>query len=334
MGKGDTWEMKQSIHRVVIFLVVVFLLSSCSNKGFPPIQEDRSIAATVNIKDKTLSFIDLDKMEKMLDWEMDKPYTGAIILPDGDTLLLYGKQVETVDLYSLKRGQKIDSWKTGKGIVNGKLLQMGSEIALVDQDLNKIRFFNLDGKEQWKVSTELNPLTILEAEKEKKLFVLSFNKEKLTVIDLVKKKKMDGYSIHPSAAGAWLNEEKREIWIGGHGSGAEIEKDIHVYDSVSGNFKRKIPAPSMPINFIGNYNHVFVLSHGTSKLYQLDDEGNVIDSIVVGANPFEMLLIDDQLIIAGYDSNDLHIVNAENLKIIKTISVGNGPFQIVVRERR
>lgn len=325
--------MMRSLLKVVIFLVAVFFLSSCSNKEYPPIQEDRSIAATVNIKDKSLSFIDLDKMEKMLDWEMDKPYTGAIIFPDGDTILLYGKQVETVDLYSLKRGQKIDSWKTGKGIVNGKLLQVGSKIALVDQDLNKIRFFNLEGEELWKVSTELNPLTILEAEKEKKLFVLSFNKEQLTVIDLVKKEKMAGYPIHPSAAGAWLNEEKGEIWIGGHGTGAEIERDIHVYDSISGNFKRKIPAPSMPINFIGNHNHVFVLSHGTSKLYQLDEDGNVLGSIVVGANPFEMLLVDNQLIIAGYDSNDLHIVDSENLKIIKTISVGNGPFQIVVRER-
>jgi YVTN family beta-propeller protein len=326
--------MMRSLNRIVIFLAAVLFLSSCSNKEYPPIQENRSIAATVNIKDKSISFIDLDKMEKMQDWEMDKPYTGAIIFPDGDTILFYGKQVETVDLYSLKRGQKIDSWKTGKGIVNGKLLQIGSEIALVDQDMNKIRFFNLNGEEQWQVKTELNPLTILEAEKEKKLFVLSFNKEQLTVIDLVKKKKTEGYPIHPSAAGAWLNEAKGEIWIGGHGSGAEIEKDIHVYNSVSGEIIRKIPAPSMPINFIGNNNHVFVLSHGTSKLYQLDEDGNVLDSIVVGANPFEMLLINNQLIIAGYDSNDLHIIDAEKLKINKTISVGNGPFQIVVRERK
>lgn len=326
--------MIRCIHRIVIFLSAVFVLTACSNKGYPPIEEDLSIAATVNIKDTTLSFIDLDKMEKILDWEMDKPYTGAIIFPDGDTLLLYGKQVETVDLYSLKKGQRIDSWETGKGIVNGKLLQTRSEIALVDQELNKIRFFNLDGEEHWKVSTEINPLTILEAEKEKKLFVLSFNKEQLTVIDLVKKEKMDGYPIHPSAAGAWLNAEKEELWIGGHGLGAEIEKDIHVYDSISGEFKRKISAPSMPINFIGNSNYVFVLSHGTSKLYQLDEDGNVLDSIVVGANPFEMLLVNNQLLIAGYDSNDLHIVDSEKLKIIKTISVGNGPFQIVVRERK
>lgn len=321
------------LNRVLLVLLAAIMLSSCSDKRYPNISEELSIAATVNIKDMTISFIDLDKMEKLDDWKMEKPYTGAVIFPDGDTLLLYGKQVETVDLFSLKRGTSIGSWKTGKGIVNGKLIHMNSEIALVDQNQNKIRFFNLDGEEKGQVKTERNPLTILEAEKSKKLYVLSFNKEQLTVIDLKNKEKIEGFSIHPSAAGAWLNETTNEIWIGGHGQGAEIEKNIHIYDLATGKLKDKISAPFMPINFLSKDHQVFVLSHGSSKLYKLNDVGEILDSVIVGANPFEMVFTGEYLMIAGYDSNDIHLIQPNTLKIMKTIPVGGGPFQIVLRER-
>ncbi|MBU8878917.1 WD40 repeat domain-containing protein [Bacillus sp. FJAT-29790] len=321
------------LQRFVIFLFAVILLSSCSEKRFSAIPEDLSVAATINIKDMSVSFIDLDKMERLVDWKLGKPYTGAVIFPDGDTILLFGKQVETADLYSLKTGKSLGVWRTGKGIVNGKLLQTSAEIALVDQNQNKIRFFNLKGEEQGQISTEQNPLTILEAVKDKKLFVLSFNKKQLTVIDLVKKEKMAGFQIHPSAAGAWLNENKNELWIGGHGAGIEIETDIHVYDSVSGDFKFKLPAPLMPVNFLGKENLIYVLSHGSNMLYKLNEEGEVIDAITVGANPFEMVFTGENLLIAGYDSNDIHIIDPDKMTIIKTIAVGDGPFQMVLRER-
>lgn len=322
------------LNRLLLLFLAVLMLCSCSNNRYPTIPEEQSIAATVNIKDMSISFIDLENMEKLNDWKMDKPYTGAVIFPDGDTLLLYGKQVETADLFSLKLGKSIGSWKTGKGIVNGKLIHLNSEIALVDQNQDNIRFFDLDGEEKSQVKTEQNPLTILEAEKSQKLYVLSFNKEQLTVIDLKSKEKIEGFSIHPSAAGAWLNENTNEIWIGGHGKGAEIEQDIHIYDLVTGHLKYKISAPFMPINFLSKDNQVFVLSHGSSKLYKLNDDGEVMDSVIVGANPFDMIFTGEYLMIAGYDSNDIHLVQPDTLEIMKTIPVGGGPFQIVLRERK
>ncbi|MBY0124540.1 WD40 repeat domain-containing protein [Bacillus sp. S/N-304-OC-R1] len=280
----------------------------------------------------TVSFINLDNQEKLQNWELGKPYTGAVILPDGDTILLYGKQVETVDLYSLKAGKQINSWKTGKGIVNAKLLHSNSYIAFADQNLGKVRFFNLAGEEKEQISTEKNPLTILESKKEPMLYVLSFSKERLTVIDLKNMKKISTFHIHPAAAGAWLNDSRNELWIGGHGAGATVEKDIHVYDLKTGDLIKKIPAPTMPVNFLEFKQNVFALSHGSSMLYKLNEDGKIIDSKVIGANPFEMTVVHNYLLIAGYDSDDIHIVDPKNLNIIKTIPVGKGPFQIVLRE--
>ncbi|MEH7389837.1 WD40 repeat domain-containing protein [Bacillus sp. JJ1503] len=320
------------LFRFLIIFVTAILLSSCTNQKFQPIEEDLSIAATVNIKDMSVSFVNIENMKKLSDWKLKKPYTGAVIFPDGDTIILFGKQVETVDLFSLKAGKKIGSWKTGKGIVNGKLLQTNSYIALVDQNLAKIRLFDMNGEEKAQIRTENNPLTILESEKDKKLYVLSFSKEKLTVVDLNNTKNVSSYHIHPAAAGAWLNDNRNELWIGGHGAGAVVEKDIHVYNSETAELIYKIPAPTMPVNFLEFNHHVFALSHGTSMLYKLNMEGKVVNSKVIGANPFEMALLDQYLMIAGYDSNDIHIVNPENLDIIKTIPVGKGPFQIVIRK--
>ncbi|WP_231735003.1 YncE family protein [Bacillus sp. FJAT-29937] len=320
------------LFRFLLVFVTAILLSACTNQKIPPIQEDLSIAATVNIKDMTVSFINMENMKKLTDWELKKPYTGAVIFPDGDKILLFGKQVETVDLFSLKAGKKIDSWKTGKGIVNGKLLQTNSYIALVDQNLAKIRLFNVNGEEKAQIRTESNPLTILESEKDKKLYVLSFSKEKLTVIDLHNTNNVSSYKIHPAAAGALLNDNRNELWIGGHGAGDEVEKDIHVYNSETAELKYKIPAPTMPVNFLEYNHHVFALSHGTSTLYKLNMEGKVVNSKIIGANPFEMALLDQYLLIAGYDSNDIHLVDPSTLEIIKTIQVGKGPFQIVLRK--
>jgi YVTN family beta-propeller protein len=314
-------------------ILIAILLSSCTEKRQPSLPEDISFAATINLKDMTVSFVDLKKLALAEEWKMEKPYTGALILPDRDTILFYGNQLETADLYSLKEGKKIGSWETGTGIVNGKLLEDKTEVALVDQDLNKIRFFNIKGKELKQIETESNPLTILESRKAKKLYVLSFNHEKLAVIDLQTKEKTDEFITHPSAAGAWLNEESNELWIGGHGEGIEIEQDIHVYDSETGDLKKTIPAPSMPINFLEKDSHVYVLSHGSNMLYKIKESGELAASVSIAANPFEMAIAEGKLLVAGYDSNDVHILDPQNLKSLKTIKVGEGPFKIVLRER-
>ena len=280
----------------------------------------------------TISFYDMDQQKKLDDWAVDRPYTGGMIFPDNDTFLLYGKTIETMDLYSLSKGKKVGSWKTGKGIVNGLLVMDGEEIAFADQERDSIRFFNLEGKETKEVKTEREPLTMLEAESEQRLYAISFNHKTLSIIDLKTKENLPGFQIHSAAAGALLSQQKGELWIGGHGEGSKVEERIHVYDIENGKLKKEIAAPVMPVNFIKDHDYIFVLSHGSSMLYKLTQNGEKMDAIKVGANPFEIELFQKKLIIAGYDSNDLYIVDPDSLKIEKTVSVGKGPFQIVTRE--
>lgn len=318
--------------KIVLFVLAVYIMASCSNEQYPPISQEDSLLITVNIKDMTVTFIDAKLQERVEEWKMDRPYIGGVMLPDRDTLLLYGSQVETVDAYSLSQGEKISSWETGKGIVNGKLLKNKKEIVLADQLTNTVRFFTLQGVEIAKVKTESDPLTLLEDEQDGTLSVISYSAEIMTILDINRKEKISNIQIHASAAGALLREDANELWIGGHGEGTEVGSDIYVYDTISGLLLKKIHAPIMPINITQKGEFVYTLSHGSNTLYKFDTDGTVLASTKIGANPFEMKVFHDSLIVAGYDSNDIHFVELDSLITHKTVPVGKGPFQIILRE--
>lgn len=307
------------------------MLSSCSFESFDPIPRGTSILSTVNIKGMTISFYDMEKDKKLPDWNVDRPYIGGLILPDKDTILFYGKTLDTVDLYSLSKGKKIESWDTGQGIVNAILVMDETEIAFADQERDTVRFFSIKGKEMDEVKAEKDPLTLLEAEK--KLYAISYNHEMLSVIDIENKERLQGFEIHPAAAGAIIRKEKDELWIGGHGKGTEVERLIHIYDLKNGRLKKEIAAPVMPVDFTKDEDNIYVLSHGSNMLYKLAEDGTMKDSVKVGANPFEIEFFADKLIVAGYDSNEVYIIDPESLSIEETLKVGNGPFQIITREK-
>lgn len=322
-------RMKAKIKMIAYITALLFIVSGCT-KELHSIPEDKLLAITINIKDMTLSFVDLKEEKVFETWKMSKPYSGGVLLPDGDSLLLYGKQVETVDMYSLRLGKQIQAWDTGKGIVEGALIADGKEVALSDQERQSVRFFRIDGKETTEVKKTGSPLALIPTSS--KLFVVGYNSNKLTVIDIQGKKIISQYAIHSLATGAIIQEEKHEIWIGGHGLGSELESNIHVYDSETGKLKREISAPVMPINLLRDQNWIFALSHGSNSLYKMTVEGVIQEEIVVGANPFEISEYEEELIVAGYDSNDIHFISKTDLKIRKSLEVGKGPFQIIIRE--
>ncbi|MEW9111174.1 MAG: WD40 repeat domain-containing protein [Cytobacillus gottheilii] len=324
-----------SVFKAFLYSIsLIVFLASCSNHTYEPISSDISLAATVNMKSMSVTFIDVEKREIAAEWQLEKPYTGGIVFPDGDTFLLYGKEMETADLFSLQTGEKKASWDTGKGIVNAKVINDQKEIALVNQNNSSVIFYDLDGEKLAEAQTESSPLSIVESEEEGVLFVLSFKNQTLSKVNLKTKKTIGDYPIHGAASGALLLEDGTQLWLGGHGEGATIEKDIHVYNASDGEFIKKIPAPVMPINFLQYQQSIFVLSHGSNQLYKMDLDGNIMGTVKVGANPFELALTSDHtLLVAGYDSNDLSFINPENLEEEDKIEVGNGPFKIVLREK-
>ncbi|VEF48977.1 putative lipoprotein [Bacillus freudenreichii] len=313
-----------------ICLAVLLILSGCQEKNHQSIDEEKSFAATLNVGDFSIDFLN-EAGEKMARWEMKKAYTGATLLPDGDTLILYGPELEEVDFYSLKAGSITKSFKTDKGICNVIYLKEGQIFALADKNQNKIRFFNGDGDEVKSVKTPEYPMA-MKADREH-LYVASFKGGKLTIINLKSHEIDNEFDIPTSSAGLLLREKEKEIWVGGHGKEDKPQSAISIFSLETGSLENEVPAPLMPVAFYENDKGIYALSHGTNMLYHYNSNKELIQQTEVGANPFSIESVDGKLLVAGFDSEKLYWVNPLTLDIEKAVDVGKGPFVVFTREK-
>lgn len=315
----------------VVFLLLLLLAAGCSRDTYTAIPLDKDFVASVNIKDGSITFIDGESMKEMAEWIIHEPISGAMLLPDQNHLVIYGKEMSSVLVYSLSEGKLADEWKVGKGIVAITAINGEQELALVDQSTDSIRIFSSKGKELRSKRVGNQPISISEDQNAKQLYVVNFNDDKITVIDSNTLKTTKEININMFSAGIMIRSPEQEVWVGGHGEGEEVEENVHIYSTVSGKLLNTIRTPSMPIGFLSFNNDVYIVSHGTNTVYKYTDQHELI-ALQVGVNPFEMKHMKDKLIIAAYDSDNLHIVDPDRFAVEKTVAVGKGPFQLVVRE--
>lgn len=315
----------------VVFLLSVLFLAGCNRDTLATIPSNTPFVASVNIKDGSISFINSEKMNVMAKWDIHQPFTGATLLPDDDQIALYGKQMTSILVYSLSQGELIDEWQVGEGIVMMNVINGGKELALVDQLNNSIRIYSLEGKQLRSIEVGDKPISIHEDQRTKHLYVVNFNDNKITVLQSNTLKTAKEININPFSTGIMIRSQEQQIWVGGHGKGDHIEDNVHIYSTETGKLIKTLRTPSMPIQFSSYKDNVYIVSHGTSTVYKYKDMEQVA-SLKVGVNPFEMKRVKDKFVLASYDSNDLHVIDPVNFKVEKTIKVGKGPFQLVVRE--
>jgi DNA-binding beta-propeller fold protein YncE len=319
--------------KYVLFMMIgLGILAGCHPKTFTPIPLEMKTLISVNIKDGSLTFFDLENNKVFTEWKMEQPIKGASLLPDGKTLLLYGNELETVQLYNLAEGTLKEEWKTGKGIVNAIVSNDGKHIFFADQYKNAVRIFSTTGKELGTVKVGKKPLTLLQNNSGTRIYTVHFDERFLSVIDVPKKQVIEKINIPKSSTGGLIREEQKQLWIGGHGSGKEIQSNIHIYSLETGKLLDTIRAPEMPIYFIETKNGIFALSHGTSMIRKYNEHLQETGSLQVGSNPFAMAAGEQELYIASYDSNEIYKVDQQHLKIIEKFPSGNGPFQLIIRE--
>lgn len=119
-----------------------------------------------------------------------------------EDILVYGKQLEYVYIYSLTEGNEVNKWKTGKGITNVIVANDGKQLFMADQNEQKVRFFTINGKETGSVSVGKGPLTMVQNDKQ--LHVLNFYDTQLSTIDLEKRKL---YNL------LWCRQHQLEPWL-------------------------------------------------------------------------------------------------------------------------
>jgi len=278
----------------IFSLVQLVLLVGCTEKSFKPIERDQNFVASLNIQEPSLDFID-EQGNGIATWLLDKAYSGAILLGD-DRVLLYGHQLNEIDVYTLSTGKKLYSKKVQLGSTNAYYAENRKQFFITNSKTNTVTSFDEEGNEL--ATQKLGNYPMSMAAYKDKLYVINYKDTKLSVLNIENLELEQEWPIQKSSHGIAILEEKK--------------------------------MPLMPVGLTKTKDAVLVVSHGRNELYVADFDGNVKWQQEVGANPFVVNQFKDYIVVAGYDDHTLYFIKEGQVK--KTVDVGKGAFQLLVRE--
>ncbi len=313
--------------QITFFSLFILVVTGCSDDHFEAINPHQSFVATVNILEPSLTFYNQDA-KLIANWSLRKSYTGAALIGN-DAVLLYGHQLTEADLYELSSGKKLKTIETGVGVTNILYNEASSNFFITNSKTNELSSYTIKGKLQQKVKLGNYPMSM--TVRDDKLYVINYKDTILSLVSTDNLQQLGQWSIPKSSHGLFISPETNEIWIGGHGEGSSPNEAVHVYDLMTGKHKSEILTPLMPVGFAQHDENVTIVSHGTNMIYDVQLDGTINWQQEIGANPFAIAYLKDQLVVAGYDDQIIYFL--ENGHIQHQVKSGKGPFQLLVRER-
>lgn len=312
----------------ILSLLLVVWLAGCTDLSFKPIKSKQNFIASLNIQEPSLDFID-EQGKVIATWSFDKAYTGAVLLGD-DRILLFGHQLDKIDVYTLSTGEKLYSKKVKIGTTNVYYSENDKQFFITNSTTNTVTSFDEKGNEL--ASQQLGNYPMSMAAFKEKLYIINFKDTKLSILNVKNLKVEQEWVIPKSAHGLAIIEETNELWVGGHGDGSKPNSSVKRYDLSTGELHGEIEMPLMPVGLTKTKDSVLVVSHGHNELYVADFNGKVKWQLEVGANPFVVNQFKNYIVVAGYDDHTLYFIM--NGHVEKTVDVGKGAFQLLVREEK
>lgn len=320
--------MLKRIAFFILSLLLVVWLSGCTDLSFKPIKSKQNFIASLNIQEPSLDFID-EQGKVIATWSFDKAYTGAVLLGD-NRILLFGHQLDKIDVYTLSTGEKLYSKKVKIGTTNVYYSENDKQFFITNSTTNTVTSFDEKGNEL--ASQQLGNYPMSMVAFKGKLYIINFKDTKLSILNVKNLKVEQEWVIPKSAHGLAIVEETNELWVGGHGDGSKPNSSVKRYDLTTGELHGEIEMPLMPVGLTKTNDSVLVISHGHNELYVADFNGKVKWQLEVGANPFVVNQFKDFIVVAGYDDHTLYFIKDGHVE--KTVDVGKGAFQLLVREEK
>lgn len=117
----------------------------------------------INYKDTELSVLNIEDLQVVDNWEIDRSSNGIIILPERNELWVGGHGEgehanQTVDILSLKTGEKQRELTTS--IMPVSFSKSKSEIYIINHGANELVATNLVGEQLWNVEVGANPFSV------------------------------------------------------------------------------------------------------------------------------------------------------------------------------
>lgn len=309
-----------------MLLVLITIISGCNSEHYEPINPHQSFVASVSILEPSIAFFDT-KGEEIARWDLDKAYTGAVLIPH-DRILIYGHQLTEADIYELSTGKKIKTIETGLGTTNAHYDEDEKRLFLTNSENNTVTSYDHQGNKIDEVTVGEYPMSM--DSYKGKLYVINFKDETLSVIDMKSLKLEKEWPINKSSNGLQIVEENNTLWIGGHGSGSEPNQTVKVLNLKDGQMEKEIKVSQMPVEFSKYEDEIYVINHGSNELIVCDIDGKILWRKEVGANPFSVARFKSYVVVAGFDDHKVYFLEKGEIK--HSMETKNGPFQLLVRE--
>lgn len=308
-----------------LLIPLLLFLCACSDKSFESIPDDTSFIAAINILQPSAQFFN-DQGEVIANWQFEEAYTGGVLI-DHNRLLMYGNQLSQAVIYDLVSGKKVATIDTPVGTTYSYYDEFSKSIFIANSKTNEVYSYDETGMLKGQVTVRNYPMSMIA--NEGLLYVVNYKDTLLSVIDMTTLQVVEEWPIPSSSHGLWIDQEKNELWLGGHGEGTTANESISIFNITSGEKVRELDVPMMPIQIDADDKQQAVISHGSSTLYIIED-GTIVMHKKVGANPFAVSFFQGQVVVAGYDDNALYFL--KDGEIVQSVSTNEGPFQLLTRE--
>lgn len=313
--------------RLSFVLCVALLLAGCTQTKLTPVNPHEKFVATVNIAEPSVQFYS-NSCEVISTWSFDEAYTGGILV-GFDQLLLYGNQMTEAHLFEISSGRKLKTVEVAVGTTNAYFEANSERFFMTNSKTNELTMYSKSGEELGKLRLKNYPMSMTAADG--LLYVVNFKDTVLSVVDIEQFQVVNEWTIPYDSHGLLVKQD--ELWVGGHGAGSTPNTNVLVFDRTTGHVKEELQLPMMPVAFAesASGDEVAVISHGNSSLYVLDEMKDIKVTTQIGANPFAVAYVDDQIVVAGYDDDTLYFVQGG--QVVRECATLDGPFQLLVRGR-
>ena len=132
-------------------------------------------------------------------------------------------------------------------------------------------------------------------------------------------------------------QQLSKVYVLSEGGFSPNTSRLSLLDLQSNQFSQSIFSPGniglYPDGLILFDNHLFLTEQGnfggSGKIYKLDTLGNVLNSAVVGTNPYSLTISNDKIYVTNGPASNVSVLNLNDLTFIKNISVGVYPQEII-----
>ncbi len=140
-----------------------------------------------------------------------------------------------------------------------------------------------------------------------------------------------------TVAAAFYAQQLSKVYVLSEGGFSAGTSKLSMLDVPAGNFTQSIFSPGSiglyPDGLIFHNNYMYLTEQGnylsSGKIYKLDTLGNVLNSAVVGMNPYSLAIANNKIYITNGPASNVTILNLNDFSFIKNVSVGVYPQEII-----